>query len=103
MNKKDLEASTGSTYAGMTAIHMAAKENNLPVVKMLVDKGVDINIQMQYPCDEAPTAPLYLAVTHSRVGIVEFLWSCPSLKEDTNSFLCTLQLLIVTGQRENQF
>ena len=50
-------------------IHAAAKAGHEDIVGILVDHGVDINLQMRYSCH----TPLHVAAMHTRKEVVELL------------------------------
>lgn len=58
------------TSSGNIPLHCAVKKGNLPIVKLLVDSGADINQSNLYH-----TTPIELAVKFNKLGIAEYLIS----------------------------
>lgn len=55
-------------YLGRTAMHYAAASNSPEIIKMLVEKGTDINTQ-----DENGFTPLMYAIMHHANDAAKFL------------------------------
>lgn len=59
---------------GYSVLHVAAEKGDLDIVKDLVQRGADIELEVE------GKSPLYLAFEHSKWEVVSFL------KEKTNNF-----------------
>ena len=57
----------------MSALHWAAQWGNLPVVKMLVRQGADLNLPQDGSHTSPMWTPLHKAVNPGRLEVVEFL------------------------------
>ncbi len=57
---------------GTTAVHQAARQNHVEMLKVMVDKGVDVNIAQDEPA-EAGNTPLHEACARGNVKVVELL------------------------------
>lgn len=65
LNEKNIKA---TTKAGLTPLHMAIKIRDLALVKLLVNKGADVDAQ-----DNKGFSPLYYAVMQNQIAIAKFL------------------------------
>lgn len=57
---------------GTTAVHQAARQNHVDMLRVMIDKGVDLNIAQDAPA-EAGNTPLHEACARGNVKAVEFL------------------------------
>lgn len=57
---------------GTTAVHQAAIYNHVDMLKVMIEKGVDVNIAQDAPA-EAGDTPLHLACAKGNVKVVELL------------------------------
>ncbi len=60
-----------ATENGVTPLFEAIAQNNLPLVKMLVDGGADVNKPSR--CRGRDVAPLHKAAIHNQVALVKYL------------------------------
>ena len=70
LSKADLEA---RDHRGINAIDWAAQYGNLPMLKILLANGVDINLTQEGKKASKMWTPLYHAVNEGHVDVVEFL------------------------------
>ena len=57
----------------MNAIHWAADHGNLPMLKILLAKGVDINLTQEGKKASTMRTPLHNAVEEGHVDVIKFL------------------------------
>lgn len=57
---------------GTTAVHHAARQNHVDMLKVMIDKGVDVNIAQDAPA-EAGNTPLHEACARGNVKVAELL------------------------------
>lgn len=57
---------------GTTAIHEAAKKNHVDMLKVMIEKGADVNVAQDQPADAGST-PLHVACSSGNVGVVKLL------------------------------
>ena len=59
-------------HTGKAAVHLAAKNGHIGMLKVMVEKGVDINLTEDKP-GETGVTPLHLACLHGHVDVVKLL------------------------------
>ena len=68
---------------GMSALHYAAEYNNVPLVKLLLEHGADINLEgCGEHCNSRDT-PLNVAATRGQLDVVNFLIAQEGIKWGT--------------------
>ncbi|MCP4334372.1 MAG: hypothetical protein GY785_17075 [Gammaproteobacteria bacterium] len=64
----DLEINE-KTFGGMTAIQLAVRDDNLEIMKLLIDNGADVNVGVT----RLKIAPLQIAARNGNVGMANLL------------------------------
>ncbi len=57
---------------GTTAVHEAAKHNHVDMLKVMIEKGVDVNITQDEPAESGNT-PLHVACSYGNAEVVKLL------------------------------
>ena len=68
---------------GMSALHYAASKNNVPMVKLLLEHGANINLESKGKHCNSRDTPLNDAVTSGHLDIVKFLIAQEGIKWGT--------------------
>ncbi len=68
----DRESMEALDDEGIAAVHQAAKNDHIEMMKVMIDKGVDINITEDAP-QEIGTTPLHIACIHGNTRMVKLL------------------------------
>ena len=77
LSKANLDAQTAHGYS---AIHHAARKGNLPLVKMLLDSGCNINLEADSKYNSSCHTPLHEAISVGQLEVVKFLIQQPGIQ-----------------------
>lgn len=71
---------------GFSAVHLAAKNDHIGMMRVMIEKGVDVNITADVPQKETDLTPLHIACKHGNSKIVKLLKEAGADDSLTTSF-----------------
>ena len=74
------ELITSRANCGRSPVHMAASRGGLDIVKMLLERGVDINLPRKGRFNNSMHTPLHRAIACGRDEIVAYLMAHEGIK-----------------------
>ena len=79
-----VDLSSRDSY-GRTALHYASSSGNLPIAKLLLKNGADVNA-----INNAMETPLLKACGFCEVDMIELLLSTPDINRSVTDYVCII-------------